>query len=131
MKIQAYPVPEQAKTRTLPRHFGQQMLIVELSVYMRMSKFASSYAGGSWRFFELSNGGFYMSPPDDEYEIGIDSNGFLGRMSGDAAGIAVCLITFSDLSHNHSAKKFTEHFHWLRDFAFEHAEFETILQAID
>ena len=131
MKIQAYAVAEQDKTRTLPRHFGQHMLIVEQTVYARMSKFASSYAGGSWRFFELSNGGFYMSPPDDEYEIGIESNGFLGRMSGDAAGIVVCLITFSQLSHSHSPKKFTEHFHRLRDFAFEHAEVATILQAID
>lgn len=131
MKIQAYPVPEHAKTHVLPRYFGRYMLTVEQRVYALMSRFASSYAGGAWRFFELSNGGFYMTPPDDEYEVRIDGNGFLGRMSCDAAGIVVCLFTFSDLSYEHTTDIFSEHFHRLRDFALDHAEVGVILQAID
>jgi hypothetical protein len=30
-----------------------------------------------------------MSPPDENYEMRIDGNGFQGRMSADAAGITV------------------------------------------
>jgi hypothetical protein len=131
MKIQAYAVPEHGKTNVLPRHFGRYMLTVEQGVYALMSRIASSYAGGTWRFFELSNDGFYMSPPDDEYEIRMAGNGFCGRMSGDAAGIVVCLFTFSDLSYECTTDIFTEYFHRLRDFALDHAEVGVILQAID
>jgi Antirestriction protein len=131
MKIEAYPVPEHARVEVLPRYFGWHMLTVERRVYNLTSQFARAYSGGYWHFFELSNRGFYMSPPDVAYEICIDGNGFRGRMSGDAAGIAVCLFTFSQLSFEHTTDIFTEHFHRLRDFASEHAEAHVIFQAID
>jgi hypothetical protein len=89
------------------------------------------YFGGCWRFFELSNGGFYMSPPDDAYEICIDSNGFHGLMSADAAGIAVCLVSFSQLSFEYATDIFSEHFHQLREFASDHLEAVAIFEAID
>lgn len=129
--IEAYAVPDHARLGTLPRHFGRHTLAVEGLVYDFMSRFASTYSGGYWRFFELSNGGFYMSPPDEHYDLRIDSNGFEGRMTADAAGITVCLFTFSHLSFNYSTDIFTKHFHWLRDFALEHAESPVIFAAID
>lgn len=78
-----------------------------------MSRFARTYSGGYWRFFELSNGGFHMSPPDEAYELCIDSNGFEGRMSADAAGITVCLFALSYLSFDYTTDVFICHFHWL------------------
>lgn len=131
MKVEAYPVPEHARVEALPRHFGWRMPTVERRVYNLMSQFASAYSGGYWHFFELSNRGFYMSPPDVGYEICIDSNGFRGHMSGDAAGIAVCLFSFSQLSFEYPAEVFTEHFHRLLDFAADHAEARVIFRAID
>jgi hypothetical protein len=80
--------------------------MVERRVYDFMSEFAGAYSGGSWNFFELSNGGFYMRPPDDSYEIRVDSNGFHGRMSADAAGIAACLFAFSQLSFEYRTDLF-------------------------
>jgi len=130
-KIEAYPVPEHARLGTLPRHFGRHTLAVEGLIYDFMSRFARTYSGGYWRFVELSNGGFYMSPPDEAYELCIDSNGFEGRMSADAAGITVCLFTFSHLSFNYTTEVFSQHFHWLRDFALDHPEASLIFEAID
>ena len=131
MTIEAHPVPEHARIEALPRHFGRHMLTVERRVYEFMAQFASAYCGGGWRFFELGNGGFYMSPPDEAYEIRIDSNGFKGRMSADAAGITACLFSFSELSLEYRAQIFARHFHWLRDFASDHPEAGVIFQAID
>lgn len=131
MSIEAYPVPEQARIEVLPSHFGRHMLTVERRIYDFMAQFASAYSGGCWRFFELDNGGFYMTPPDEAYEIRIDSNGFQGRMSSDAAGIAVCLFTFSQLSFEYPTDNFAKHFHWLREFARNHPEARIIFQAVD
>lgn len=77
------------------------------------------------------HGGFHVSPPDDAYELRIDSNGFQARMSADAAGSAVCLFAFSQLSFEYPTHIFAKHFHWLRDFALDHAEAGAIFQAID
>ncbi len=129
--IEAYPVPEHARIGALPRHFGRHMLTVEGCIYNFMSQFARAYTGGCWRFFELSNGGFYMSPPGGMYDLRIASNGFEGRMSADAAGITVCLFTFSHLSFQHATDIFAQHFHWLRAFALDHREALRIFEAID
>jgi Antirestriction protein/HipA N-terminal domain len=99
--------------------------------FVQPDRLSQSYFGGCWRFFELSNGGFYMSPPDDAYEICIDSNGFHGLMSADAAGIAVCLVSFSQLSFEYATDIFSEHFHQLREFASDHLEAVAIFEAID
>jgi hypothetical protein len=130
-KIKAYPVPEHARLGTLPKHFGRHMLTVEGRIYDFMAQFASTYSGGCWRFVELSNRGFYMSPPDGSYDLRIDSNGFEGRMSADAAGITVCLFTFSHLSFEYTTDVFAQHFHWLREFAMDHPEAGLIFEAID
>jgi hypothetical protein len=130
-RIEAYLVSEHARIGTLPRHFGMHMLTVEQRIYDFMSQFASAYDGGLWRFFELSNGGFYMTPPEAEYSLRIDSNGFEGRMSADAAGIAVCLFAFSHLSFEYTTDIFSKHFHRLREFAQNHPEAALIFAAID
>jgi hypothetical protein len=53
-------------------------------------------------------------------------------VSGDAAGITVCLFTFSHLSFEYSqVELFARHFHCLRDFAVSHVEAQKIFGAID
>jgi hypothetical protein len=130
-RIEAYPVSEHARIGTLPRHFGMHMLTVEGRIYDFMSQFASTYDGGVWQFFELSNGGFYMTPPEAQWNLRIDSNGFEGLMSSDAAGIAVCLFAFSHLSFEYTTDLFSKHFHRLREFAMNHSEAAKIFAAID
>ncbi len=130
-RIEARIVPEDARLSSLPRHFGQKMQIVEDRIYDFMRMFSSSYQGGWWQFYELSNGGFYMSPPEAVYGLSIPGNGFSGQMSADAAGITVCLFTFSHLSFEYPDAMWVEHFYWLRSFAGDHAEASLIFAAID
>ncbi len=130
-KVDAYLVPEDARLGTLPRHFGMHMLTVEGRIYDFMSQFASAYDGGFWKFHELSNGGFYMSPPDASYDIAVDSNGFQGRMSADAAGITCCLFAFSHLSFEYTTDMFSRHYHLLYDYAKDHPEAGLIFTACD
>ena len=131
VKVEAYPVPEHARIGTLPRHFGMHMLTVEGRIYEFLSQFCPAYDGGVWKFFELSNGGFYMSPPEDTYELSVDSNGFHGRMSDDAAGITACLFAFSHMSFEYTTEIFGQHYHMLYDYAKDHSEAALIFAAID
>jgi hypothetical protein len=108
------------------------MMAVEGRIYDLMREFSADYTGGEWAFFELSNGGFYMTPPGECLRIGISSNGYEGRMTADAAGITVSLFAMSHLSFEYpSFEIFARHFHLLRDFALGHAEAAQIFAAID
>jgi hypothetical protein len=131
-KIDAREIPSDERLQILPRHFGRHMLTVEHAVYAFMRKLANKYTGGYWNYFELSNGGFYMAPAHDTpFNVGVDTNGFEGQMSADAAGITACLFALSHLSFQIAHESIAEHYHQLRDFALDHAEASTILSAID
>ena len=131
-RIEAYRVNEHARIGTLPRHFGRHMLIVENRIYSFLRQFSTDYTGGYWNFYELSNGGFYMAPELETVRLVIASNGYEDQMSGDAAGITVCLFAFSHLSFEYpQLETFARHFHRLRDFAADHAEAQKIFGAID
>jgi antirestriction protein len=131
-KIQAREIPNDERLQALPHHFGRHMLTVEHAVYAFMRKLSTQYTGGYWNYRELSNGGFYMAPTQDTpFNVGVDSNGFEGQMSADAAGITACLFALSHLSFQIQHESMTSHFHQLREFALEHAEASVILAAID
>jgi hypothetical protein len=130
-KIEAYKVSEHARMGTLPRHFGRHMMTVEGRIYDLMHDFACDYQGGCWAFYEISNGGFFMSPPHSRLRLRVETNGYEGEMSGEAAGITVCLFAFSLLSFEYTNEVFARHFHKLRDFALGHAESAEIFAAID
>jgi hypothetical protein len=95
---------------------------------------ADNYCGGYWDFYTLSNGGFYMSPCSDEHFNVSCENGFEEQLSADALGIMVCLYAYSHLSFN-GRNGFdeicAEHYHLLREFAFDHDESRGIFSAID
>ena len=131
-KIEAYEVSHYARAGALPRHFGRHALTFESLVYDLMRQFSPEYTGGNWRFMELSNGSFYMTPPNVPYHLTVHSNCYEGDMTADAAGIAVCLFAYSLLSFQYRGTDiFTRHFHRLRDFALGHAESTEIFAAID
>jgi hypothetical protein len=131
-RIQAREIPEGERLQILPRHFGRHMLTVEYAVYSFMRKLSIEYTGGYWSHFELSNGGFYMAPTHGRpFNVSVDTNGFQGQMSADAAGITACLFALSHLSFQIQHESIASHFHHLRDFALDHAEAGVILAAID
>lgn len=130
--IVARRLEDSERMRALPGHFGERLLIFEGAVYDFMRRFAPSYRGGYWEFFELSNGGFYMACQGGPFRFGVDTNGYEGEMSADAAGITVCLYALSHLSFTHAGGGvFANHFHLLHAFAAEHAEVSAIFAAID
>jgi hypothetical protein len=131
-KIEAYLVLEDARIGTLPRHFGSRMMTVEHGIYSFTRQLVAEYKGGFWDFYELSNGGFYMAPTSDPVKFSVHSNGFEGTLSADAAGITVCLFTFSHLSFRWPAEEvFSRHFDALREFGLDHKEAGLIFAAID
>jgi hypothetical protein len=131
-KIEAREIPDGERLQMLPRHFGRHMLTVEYAVYAFMRKLSSEYLGGHWSYLALSNGGFYMAPSHDmPFNVSVDTNGFAGQMSADAAGITACLFALSHLSFQIEDERIANHFHQLRDFALDHAEASAILAAID
>jgi len=143
-KSHALPVSEQtllastkiegdARINALPKHFPQSFLVVENVVYSFAKKLCSAYSGARWEFYEISNGGFFMTPAlsaklDVEVPFG---NGYEGKMSADAFGVTVCLFAYSYMSEMHPISDFAEYYWRLRDFAGNHAEAAAIFSAID
>jgi hypothetical protein len=109
-------------------------MALEPTIYNITDSIAKDYHGGYWAFYELSNGGFYMSPQSKEpFRVDCE-NGFEGELSADALGITVCLYAYSMLSFGNKpqfAEICTLQYHWLRDYALDHSEARAILGAID
>jgi Antirestriction protein len=116
----------------LPTHFGQHMILGEALVYGWLDRISNDYTGGPWEFFSLSNGGFYMAPVTDKpFKIEVATNYFSGEMSADAAGVVATLFALCDLANRFGEARLIDRYHWLRDFAIEHAEASLIMGAID
>jgi hypothetical protein len=115
-------------------------LRLEPTVFNMAGMLSDQYRGGSWEFYGLSNGGFYMAPrstgiaPRASTSFAVTSeNGFEGAMSGDALGITACLYAYSHLSfaQNRFRELCAKHYHWLREYALDHSEGGAIFAAID
>jgi len=115
--------------------FGHDFpLRIEPTVFNIARGQAQNYSGGYWKFYSLSNDGFYMAPDaDGTFHIKCP-NFYQGELSSDAFGIAVCLIAYSYLSFcedTRFARICATHFNLLRPFVAEHPEALKIYSAID
>lgn len=144
VKDQATPivrteVPEEDRMDFLPTHAGRYFMKFEQMMFNYTSNMCPGYAGGYWKFYELSNGGWYMAPDFalNEVEVIVDSNGYSGHMSTDALGIAVTITVVNHLmwsiyeADEPQARKFSDAYYLLRDYAAEHPEAAAIYGAID
>lgn len=131
--ITATRVPDELRMNFLPRFFGENfMLQGENAVYNFMDQLSPSYSGGFWNYYELSNGGFYMSLDDDDpMLVEVDGNGFSDQMSADAASIVANLYALGALATHFHEGRFADHYYALRDYACQHLEASIILRAID
>lgn len=124
-------VPEGYRLGFLPRHFGNLMSAVESDVYGHMLNLAADYTGGYWEFVDLSNGGCFMCPTQQDLRI-VAPNGFGATVSGEVAGIIATLYALSHLSFEYpETDRLATAFHQLREFALEHAHANDILAAIN
>lgn len=135
MKITAELVEEGKRTSFLFDLCKGELesLQFEQLVYVWMSKL-SSYTGGYWHFYRLSNGGGYMALKQKD-TVTIDStNGFSFDMSPDAAGIVASLFAMShaaELFQGELKENMAEQYHNLLDYIDFHPESEKIYGAID
>lgn len=129
--ITAARVLDEERMNTLPSHFGRHLLTVENAIYSWLRELSGEYSGAYWHFYELSNGGFYMSPDCESLQLRVDGNGYDGRMSGDAAGIVACLFALSHLSFRIPNDMLSRHFQQLLEFAAAHREASAIFTATD
>lgn len=133
--ISCHLVPEPDRLAFVDKLFGiNYVLKLEPTVFRFAEQLAApEYNGGYWQFFALSNGGFYMAPRlDTIFEVSCE-NGFEGKLSADALGIAACLYAYSHLSFGEGAfaELCAQQYHWLRDYMLGHPEVRGILGAID
>ncbi|BAU77424.1 antirestriction protein [Metapseudomonas furukawaii] len=130
--IECRRVPVRLRMSVLPRHFDRQMLNVERNIMNALRELCDSYNGGYWEYYELSNGGFYMAPNDqDAFCLSCQGNGYEGELSADAAGIVASLFGLCRAANTFQTDNLINHYHWLRDFALAHAEADAIFAAID
>ncbi len=128
-------VTEQKRTSHTARLFGLHFpMRLEPAVYGLTENMSEDYSGSYWDFWELSNGGFYMSPNSHNTFKVSCMNDYVGEMSADALGITSCLYAYSHLSFGQESQ-FTDtcaqHYHWLREYSLDHDEAGEIFRAVD
>jgi Antirestriction protein len=127
-------VPEKRRMAFLPALFSPAlMLIGERAVYQFMSWLApDDYTGGLWNFHERGDQTLFMSPDTDKrLLIFCETNGYMGEVSAEAAGIIATLFALSHLSFRHEAGQLSEAYMRLYEFAGDHPEACEIFKAID
>lgn len=117
----------------MPKHLGARNLMIGQSLFfMYLNKLSDDYKGGYWEFYELSNGGWYTAPRGEQrYRMHWDENYYEGDMSADAAGLTASLYAINHLANATGEDHLIQAYHWLREYAVEHPEWEQIGQAID
>ncbi len=131
-------VLDEQRVEFWPQYFGNipQWIILEPNIFTWMDRFCADYSGGIWQFYTLSNGGAFMAPEvnvdtDEKWSLFNAMNGNGGELSVEAAGITVCLMTYSHHAMRTECDAMTEHYYRLRDYALNHAECRAIMHIID
>lgn len=93
LKINVVLVPDSERLDKMPQYFGKNFLLCESLIYTYMEKLCSSYPGGYWNFYEISNEGFFIAPSNNDNSLNLvwGNNYFDGVMGQEAAGIVACL----------------------------------------
>ena len=136
-KITKELISDEQRIEAPPKAFGSLMLEFEFGVYAVMSNLYSDYNGGSWRCYDLSNGGFLMVLAENKpIQIENAMNGFNGEMGSEAASIGVNLIVLSRLTQRPGLspallEKLLFQHEALSAFAKQHAEAKTIEKLTD
>ena len=134
--ITASVVPDELRIGFWPQHFGTipQWVTLEPRIFAWMNRLCTDYHGGIWNFSTLSNGGAFMTPEsesDEKWILFNSMNGNGAELTGEAAGIAACLMAYSHHACRTECDAMTEHYYRLRDFALNHPECSAIMHLTD
>lgn len=127
-------VADEDRLQFWPKYFGSvaRWTSLEPQVFDWMDHLCEDYNGGIWNFFTLSNGGAFIAPDcDSAWSLYNDMNGNSSEMSSEAAGIAVCLLSWSHHACRTESEAMTDHYYRLREYALSHAESRAIMRIID
>ena len=129
------PVPVAQRSEFVDGLFGPHFpMQLEPYVFDTASRLSPDYHGGYWEFYQLGDGGFYMAPVADRTFEVVAPNGFVGRLSSDALGIAACLYAFSHGSFGtpgELAEACAAHYHQLREYTLQHSQADQLLGLTD
>lgn len=109
-------VPSEKMLEVITRHFGYQATPLEMAVYAYMRHLCPEYDGGMWSYYDLSNGGFYMTPGTREFYELVSPNGYKDTMTAKEAGITACIFAFSTLAAKYQSELFCDHYEWLQEY---------------
>ena len=98
MQIKDSIVAREAMMTSIINHFGEAAPMVEHNVFSWMNFLSEDYDGGMWDYHELSNGGFYMTPPAGMYKVQQNGNMFCEVISAQLAGIIATYFSLYSLS---------------------------------
>lgn len=125
-------IPEVERLAFLPRYLGTLAVVGEGMVFDAMRELSDTYRGGSWAFYGLSNGGFYMAPQiDGPVRVVCAGNFYDGEMSAQAAGIVACLFALNRLAWRAKSDHVCRVYEQLLEYARDHPEASAIGAAID
>ncbi|MCA7912080.1 MULTISPECIES: antirestriction protein [Burkholderia] len=132
IEIRSELVVEEQRMHFLPHYFGARYLHGEAFVYDWARRLCSTYNGGMWHFFRLSNGAFYLAPEiAAPVSVRWNLNSYEGSMGAEAFGIVVTLYALCHMAETFGDERFIDHYHALRAFAVQHPEQREIFRAID
>lgn len=135
-KAGAVVCPDNKRDGQLASVFGEaSCFLVEQSIFRAADLLMPAYRGGYWDFVHCPDGGFYLAlDPRRTMRVSVEGNGYDGEMSGDAAGIVVCMFVYSNMSFGASGdlqRTLTQQYRTLREYLAEHPEASSIWAAID
>ena len=132
------PVAREARFSFLPVLFGADYLTAEACIYAYAAKYIRDYDGGEWTFNTLPQGAGYLAPDEDRVTVFNPDNGFVGEMSGDAAGIVVTALVLNHRSwmHDHHGERdacrhYIRRYEQLMSIVATHRESRAIYRALD
>lgn len=133
--IHANVVPLSARSNFWQTHFGtvKGFATFEVVIFTIMGQFCDEYTGGYWEYCTLPNGGAFIYPDLAPEKLSLFNmhNGNEASLSPEAAGVAICLMLYSQWSFRTKSEILVERFYQLRDYAIKHPESSAIFHLID
>ena len=135
--ITATLVPEEKRMEFLPKLIGDYPMAFERYVYQWMEKLTKGiYTGGLWEFYNLSNGGGYISFCGSKPFTMYSMNGAVCECSNETASIVANIFALSSLMQSMDAKGLncevpSKRYYQLLDFAYGTPESAMIQALID